>query len=66
MVSGIIVSETPETLTLRMEGGVVAEYDKREIQDRHESALSPMPSDLQNQISVDELVDLVEYLTTLK
>lgn len=65
-VEGFIVNETAGTVTLRMEGGVVADYSMSEITDRRTSAISAMPSDLQEQMTVDELVDLVEYLTTLK
>ena len=65
-MEGFIVNETADTVTLRMEGGVVADYSKSEITDRRTSAISAMPSDLQEQMTVDELVDLVEYLTTLK
>ena len=49
-----------------MEGGVVANYNKSEIADRRASTVSAMPSDLQEQMTVDELVDLVEYLSLLK
>ena len=65
-VSGFILGETPEKLTLRMEGGVLSEYARSDVIERRESSVSAMPSDLQRQISVDELVDLVEYLATLK
>jgi putative heme-binding domain-containing protein len=63
-VSGFILGETPDKLTLRLEGGVLSEYSSSDLISRRESSVSAMPSDLQRQISVDELVDLVEYLTT--
>jgi putative heme-binding domain-containing protein len=63
---GLLVSETADTITMRLEGGAVTEYPAEDVVDRHQSLLSPMPTDLQNQISLDELVDLVEYLRTLK
>ena len=63
-VSGFILGETPDKLTLRLEGGVLSEYSSSDLVSRRESSVSAMPSDLQRQISVDELVDLVEYLTT--
>ena len=63
-VSGFILGETPDKLTLRLEGGVLSEYSSSDLVSWRESSVSAMPSDLQRQISVDELVDLVEYLTT--
>ena len=65
-VSGFILGETPDKLTLRLEGGVLSEFERSDVMERRESSLSAMPSDLQRQISVDELVDLVEYLSTLQ
>jgi hypothetical protein len=49
-----------------MEGGIVAEYQRDEILDRRRSSVSAMPDDLQEQMSVDDLVDLVEYLSRLR
>ena len=65
-VIGFILSETSEKLTVRSEGGVVKDYALSEIQEKYELSNSAMPSDLQLLMSVDELVDLVEYLTALK
>ncbi len=65
-VSGFAVSETDVSVTLRMEGGVVAEFLVSRILDRRKSAVSAMPDDLQEQMSVDDLVDLVEYLSRLR
>ena len=53
-------------VTLRLEGGVTSEYHTEDIVTRRASSLSAMPSDLQRRMSVDQLVDLVEYLTTLR
>ena len=64
--SGFVISDTAESLTLRMEGGIVAEFRKDEIVDRRTSTVSAMPDDLQEQMSVDDLVDLVEYLSRLR
>ncbi len=66
LVSGIVVNETAGSVTLRMEGGVVADYAKQDILSRRESSVSAMPDDLQEQMSVDDLVDLVEYLSSLR
>ena len=64
--SGFVISETDDTVTLRMEGGIVAEFRKQQILDRRKSSVSAMPDDLQEQMSVDDLVDLVEFLSRLR
>lgn len=65
-VSGFVVSETEQTVTLRMEGGIVADFAQEEILERRVSTVSAMPDDLQEQMSVDDLVDLVEFLSQLR
>lgn len=65
-VSGFVINETDGAVTLRMEGGIVDEFAADQILDRRESTVSAMPDDLQEQMSVDDLVDLVEYLSRLK
>ncbi len=65
-ISGFIIDESNDTVTLRMEKGIVSEFKKSDLSDRYESPLSAMPSDLHQEMSREELVDLVEYLTTLK
>ncbi len=65
-VSGFIVNETDDAVTLRMEGGVVADFARDKIFERRKSSVSAMPEDLQEQVTVDELVDLVEFLSRLR
>jgi putative membrane-bound dehydrogenase-like protein len=65
-LSGLLISETADKITLRLDGGAVTEYAPDEVAEKRESLLSPMPADLQRQIGVAELVDLVEYLTSLR
>ena len=65
-VSGFAISETAGSVTLRMEGGIVNEFEKDRIFERRESSVSAMPDDLQEQMSVDDLIDLVEYLSRLR
>lgn len=63
---GIITSESPEEIVLKAQTGIATHYQKSEIAKRTKSALSPMPSGLQQAMSQQDLVDLVEYLSTLK
>jgi hypothetical protein len=46
--------------------GVVSKYRKSEIANRVQQKTSAMPSGLQQTMSAQELVDLVEYLSGLK
>jgi putative heme-binding domain-containing protein len=63
---GIIVSETPDELSLKGINGIVTRYKKSDLTNRVKQKLSAMPAGLQQTMSTRELVDLVEYLSTLK
>jgi putative heme-binding domain-containing protein len=63
---GLIVSETKDALALKAVGGLVTRYNKSEIARRTKQKLSIMPAGLEQTMSTDDLVDLVEYLSSLK
>lgn len=63
---GVVIAETAEELTLKNAGAVVTKYKKSEIAERHLSKISIMPEGLQAQMPTQDLVNLVEYLSTLK
>jgi putative heme-binding domain-containing protein len=63
---GLIVSETGDELTLKAVGGVTTTYPKTEITKRTRQKLSIMPAGLEQGMSPGDLVDLVEYLASLK
>jgi putative heme-binding domain-containing protein len=63
---GIIASETAEELALKQQTGVVLRLKKLEVTRREKQKLSVMPSGLAQLLTRQELIDLVEYLTTLK
>ena len=65
-VYGLLVSETEEELAVKTIGGIITHCKKADIVKREKQKLSIMPSGLQQAMSRQELVDLVEYLTTLK
>jgi putative membrane-bound dehydrogenase-like protein len=64
-LTGLLVEETPETLTLRDANGKDTKIAKRDIASRSKSPNSLMPADLVVAVTEDDLVDLVEYLLTL-
>ncbi len=63
---GLVASETPEELAIKAQTGIVTRYKKADIAKRQQSKTSIMPAGLQQTMTTQELVDLVEYLTTLK
>jgi putative membrane-bound dehydrogenase-like protein len=63
---GIIQSETADEIQLRIAGGIVTPIKKSAIISRREQKESIMPEDLQKGMTVQELVDLVEFTMTLK
>ena len=63
---GYVVSDTADTLTLKMTGGIVSPFKKAEIKSRKKMEVSLMPSNLQMAMKRQDLIDLVEFLTTLK
>ncbi|WP_162053388.1 PVC-type heme-binding CxxCH protein [Pontibacter pamirensis] len=65
-VAGIIASETEDEVELVFPGGMKSNLDKSNIASRKQMDNSIMPSNLQQAMSEQELVDLVEYLYSLK
>jgi putative heme-binding domain-containing protein len=66
VLSGLIVEETPDFVTLRDANGKDTKIDKKEIDSRTKSPKSLMPEDLLAYMTEDDLVDMVEYLFALK
>ena len=63
---GIIRSETNEQLVLALPGGVANTFDKKQIEKREKLPTTMMPVGLQAMFSQDDLVNLIEYLSSLK
>ena len=53
-------------MAVKTQNGITSKYKKSEIVKRDKMATSIMPTGLQLTMSQTDLVDLVEYLTTLK
>ena len=65
VLSGILVSQTDEVVELKTAESIVHKLRKEEIEAMKKQAISLMPADLQKQLQAQDLVDIVEYLTTL-
>jgi putative heme-binding domain-containing protein len=63
---GYIASETADTLTLKLMGGIPVKYAKSQIVSRTKQDQSLMTPGLHLAMTEQELVDLVEYLASLK
>ena len=63
---GLIVSETADEIAIKAASGIVTRYPKSEIRAREQMKLSIMPAGLQQTMTTQDLVDLVEYLASLK
>lgn len=63
---GLIISETADEIALKSVGGIVTRFNKNDIARRSKQKLSIMPAGLEQTMSLDDLVNLVEYLSSLK
>jgi putative heme-binding domain-containing protein len=65
-LSGLIVEESADAVVLRDAEGRDTRIAKKNIEKRTKGTKSLMPEDLVVHLSEDELIDLVEYLATLR
>jgi len=63
---GIIASQTEDKLDLRLPGGAMMSYPLKDVVSKKQMEHSLMPANLQQTITEKELVNLVEYLASLK
>ena len=63
---GLITSETNDEISLKSQNGITTKYKKSDIAKRQKQTLSIMPAGLQLTMSTEDLVNLVEYLSSLK
>jgi putative heme-binding domain-containing protein len=66
VATGILVSQTPEEVTLKGADAILRTFKKAEIESLEKSNVSLMPADLHKALTIQDLHDLVEYLLTLK
>ncbi|HEY1174303.1 MAG TPA: hypothetical protein VGH19_23250 [Verrucomicrobiae bacterium] len=65
-IYGLIVSETSDSISVKDATTIVRKVAKADLKSRSTMKLSIMPAGLQMTMSTQELVDLVEYLSSLK
>ncbi|WP_417848971.1 PVC-type heme-binding CxxCH protein [Thalassoglobus sp.] len=64
--SGLLLSETDEEIKIKDEKGIVRTIKASAVEAKKKQDISLMPADLQKLLTVQELVDTVEYLQSLK
>ncbi len=64
--AGLLVSSTDAETQIKDINGLVKTFKAAEIDEKVKQSVSLMPADLQKVMTVQELTDVVEYLTTLK
>jgi putative heme-binding domain-containing protein len=66
VLTGLLVSQTADAVTLKKEDSLTVTLKPSEIDELVKQKISLMPADLQKTMTTQELVDVVEYLTTLR
>lgn len=66
VVTGLKTSETPDSVTIKTADALVRTFPKSEVEELKRMNVSLMPADLQKTMTAQDLVDVVEYLTTLR
>ncbi len=65
-ISGIKVSETPDMVVLRGADAITRTIKRKEIEELKKQSISLMPADLQKTMTAEELIDVIEFVQTLK
>ena len=63
---GLLASETEDEIVVKTQGGTLNKYRKADLAKREKQTQSIMPEGLTSVLTPTELVDLVEYLASLK
>ncbi|MCA9056946.1 MAG: c-type cytochrome, partial [Planctomycetaceae bacterium] len=66
VLTGLLTSETDETVSIKDESALIHTVRKSEIEEMVKQKTSLMPADLQKTMSSQELADVVEFMQTLK
>ena len=66
VVNGLLVSESNEGFTIKNSEGIEQKFAKSEVDEWKKINISLMPADIQKTMTKQELIDVVEFMTTLK
>jgi putative heme-binding domain-containing protein len=65
-ISGLLVSQTDEEIVLKDKDAVIHKVPRSEVDEFAKQQKSLMPEDLQKQLTEQQLVDVIEYLKSLR
>ena len=66
VVTGLLISRTPGSVTIRNVEAIDRKIATGDIEELKKQTISLMPADLQKLMTAADLVDVVEYLVTLR
>jgi putative membrane-bound dehydrogenase-like protein len=66
VVTGILTNRTPAAIAIKGADAITRTYSTSDVEEIKEQSISLMPADLQKGMTADDLVNVVEYLTTLR
>ena len=66
LFTGLLISETADAVTLRNIEAITKTIARKDIEEIVKQKVSLMPADLAKILSIEEMSDVVEHLTTLK
>jgi putative membrane-bound dehydrogenase-like protein len=66
ILTGIVISQTDESVTLKTETGIVHVIPRDELEELERQTVSLMPSNLHELVTPQELADVVAYLERLR
>jgi len=65
-VNGLIISETNDSISIKSDDAIVRTFKMAEVDEKIKQKISLMPADLQKVMTAQEIVDVVDYMQTLK
>ena len=66
VVTGILTNRTADSIAIKGADAITRTFSTADVEDIKEQPISLMPADLQKAMTADDLVNVVEYLTTLR
>jgi putative heme-binding domain-containing protein len=66
MITGVLMGATDTEIQLKDDKGIRHTISMDDVEQKRKQKLSLMPADLHKELSEQDLVDVVEYMTTLK
>lgn len=66
VVNGLMVNKTPDAITIKDSEAISRTFKMDDIEEIIPQKISLMPADLQKVLTQEELINIVEYMTTLK